>query len=112
MHRIKNSCIDSSRKLKPRNIIAYIWDLIQAIPYTFCESHCYGQQTTLRYFTIWPNLDYAAKNFLELVRLKKMSGMGITVRTTLLVYQWDDMRGKRAKRLGREDEDMSKMQGF
>jgi hypothetical protein len=43
---------------------------------------------------------------------KKMPGVGITGRTTLLVYQWDDMPGKSAKRLVREDEDMPKMQGF
>jgi hypothetical protein len=39
----------------------------------------------------------------------KLPGMGITGRTTLLVYQWDDVSGKSAARLVGKDEDMPKM---
>jgi len=40
----------------------------------------------------------------------KLSSMGISGGGSLLVYQWDDMPGPGATKLGKEDENMPAMQ--
>jgi hypothetical protein len=42
----------------------------------------------------------------------KMSGMGIPKWAPLLVYQWDDLSGRSAGKLAREDEDVPTMRGI
>jgi hypothetical protein len=41
-----------------------------------------------------------------------MSGMGIPKWAHLLVYQWDDLSGRGARKLAREDEDVPTMRGI
>ena len=38
--------------------------------------------------------------------------MGISVRKTMLVHQWNGLSGDGGEELGEEDEDMSEMRGF
>lgn len=42
----------------------------------------------------------------------KLPGMGISKWASLLVYQWDDLPGRGARELAREDEGMPAMQGI
>jgi len=39
----------------------------------------------------------------------KLPGVGISSRTSLLVYKWDDLPGTGAKKLAKEDENMPTM---
>jgi hypothetical protein len=43
---------------------------------------------------------------------KALSSMGISSWRALLVYQWDDLSGRGARKLAREDEDVPTMQGI
>ena len=42
----------------------------------------------------------------------KLPGVGISKWASLLVYQWDDLSGRGARKLAREDEDVPRMQGI